>query len=360
MEGLADKDISPDLQQRILAARGEKQNLNLCGSGSKSFYGRVATGESLPLSAHRGVVSYEPSELVLTVRAGTTLKEIDALLASQQQMLPFEPPGFGDSATIGGTLACGFSGPRRPFSGAARDFMLGCKVLTGKGEIVNFGGQVMKNVAGYDVSRLMVGAMGTLGVLLEVSLKVLPIPEDEMTLCMPLSETEAIDVMCARAAKPLPLSAACYDGESVCLRLSGSTLAVNDARKKIAGDVLGSSGFWEQVREHSHYFFSDPRPLWRISVAPATLPLPLRGQWFYDWGGGQRWLKTNDSAAIVRAAVESEGGHATLFSGKQAYADTEVEIFHPLPQHLLRLHQRLKATFDPDGILNRGRMYSAF
>lgn len=353
-------DISLDLQQHIHQAREQGTQLHITGSGSKSFYGGKIQGKPLSLATHTGVVSYEPSELVITVRAGTTLKEIHNLLASQHQMLPFEPPGFGEDATIGGTIACGFSGPRRPFAGAARDFVLGCKILSGSGEILSFGGQVMKNVAGYDVSRLMVGAMGTLGILLEISLKVLPLPEDDVTLCMPVSVNEAIDIMCARAAKPLPISAACFDGESVCLRLSGSLQSIQQARKKIAGDILEAPDFWEQLREHTHFYFSDPRPLWRISVAPATLAMPVRGQWFLDWAGAQRWLKTNESESIIRAAAENEGGHATLFSNKQAYGDNDVAVFHPLGDYLSGLHQRLKSKFDPDGILNRGRLYPAF
>jgi glycolate oxidase FAD binding subunit len=357
------KDISQELQARVTSAFDQGQALRVIGGDSKRFYGGELIGEPLLMKQHSGIVNYEPGELVVTVRAGTPLQELQALLAAQRQMLPFEPPAYGEGATIGGTIACGFSGPRRPFAGSARDFILGCKVLTGKGDIVSFGGQVMKNVAGYDVPRLMTGAMGTLGVLLEVSLKVLPMPEKEITLSMPLSVQEALDVMCARAAKPLPLTAASYDGEAVNLRLSGSPSALKAAQRKISGDVLDfGESYWMEVREQQHYFFQQSLPLWRLSVAPATLPLPLQGQWFYDWGGAQRWLFSDMAAANVRDAVAAEGGHATLFrkelSSDGAAIDTvHVNVFHPLPEPVTRIQRNLKLLFDPKNILNRNRFY---
>lgn len=355
------KDLSQELQAQVASAYEQGKALRIIGGDSKAFYGGELMGEPLFMAQHSGVVNYEPSELFVTVRAATPLQELQALLASQGQMLPFEPPAFGEGATIGGTVACGFSGPRRPFTGSARDFILGCKVLTGKGDVVSFGGQVMKNVAGYDVSRLMVGALGTLGVLLEISLKVLPAPETEITLSMPLSTQEALDVMCARAAKPLPLSAACFDGEAVTLRLSGSPNAIKEAQRKIAGDVLAyGESYWREVREQQHYFFQQSLPLWRVSVAPATLPLPLRGQWFYDWGGAQRWLFSDMPPAIVRDAVAAEGGHATLFRNKESvFAGGCISVFHPLPKPLARIQYNLKSLFDPKNLFNRNRLYPA-
>lgn len=366
------KDISQELKAQVVSAYEDAKTLRIVGGDSKIFYGGEIIGEPLFIAQHSGIVNYEPSELFVTARAGTPLRELQSLLASQGQMLPFEPPAYGDNATIGGTIACGFSGPRRPFTGSARDFVLGCKVLTGKGDIVSFGGQVMKNVAGYDVSRLMTGALGTLGVLLEISLKILPLPESEITLSMPLSTQEALDVMCARAAKSLPLTAASFDGEAVNLRLSGTPNAVKEARRKMAGDILEfGESYWQEVREQQHYFFLQSLPLWRISVAPATLPLPLRGQWFYDWGGAQRWLFSDMPPAIVRDAVAAEGGHATLFrkntiGESEARFDTtfdatydiaEAGVFHPLSQPLARIHQNLKRLFDPKCVLNRNRFY---
>lgn len=353
------KDLSLELQAQVSAAYEQETPLRVIGGDSKVFYGNELIGEPLSVANHTGIVSYEPSELVITVRAGMPLSEVESALVAEGQMLPFEPPHYGENATIGGTIACGFSGPSRPFAGSARDFVLGCKVLTGKGDIVSFGGQVMKNVAGYDVSRLMTGALGTLGVLLEISLKVLPKPEHEVTLSMPLSTNEALDVMCARAAKALPLTAASFDGEAVNLRLSGTPNAVKAAQKKIAGDVLEfGESYWREVREQKHYFFQQSMPLWRISVAPSTLPLPLQGQWFFDWGGAQRWLFSDMLPADIRAATAAEGGHATLFKNKDYYSGiTYAPVFHPLPKAIAKIHQNLKKVFDPNNILNKDRFY---
>ncbi len=352
-------DITDQLRSQIQRACSDKSPLLISGGGSKSFYGNPGDGEVLSVSGHRGIVEYESRELVVTVRAGTPLVELHNILLEQGQMLPFEPPQYGDNATIGGTIACGFSGPRRPFAGSARDFILGCKVLTGKGEVIEFGGRVIKNVAGYDVSRLMVGALGTLGVLLEISLKVLPVPEAEVTLAMPARVNEAIDIMNARAGQALPLSAAAYDGEAVLLRLSSTEQGIKDARKKISGEVLQQGvEFWQQLNEQKHFFFDDEFPLWRLSLAPATLHLGLPGGWLFDWGGAQRWLKTELQPRDVRDAVAAEGGHATLFRNKEFWLDVEsFPVFHPLSPALMTIHRKLKISFDPECILNRNRLY---
>jgi len=352
-------DIIEQLQRQVQQARQHQTPLVITGGGSKSFYGNPSEGETLAMADYRGIVEYEPKELVVTVKAGTRLKDLQEVLAEQGQMLPFEPPSFSGNATIGGTLACGFSGPRRPFAGSARDFVLGCKVLTGKGEVIEFGGKVIKNVAGYDVSRLMVGAMGTLGVLLDVSLKVLPIPEQEVTLVTPAHVNEALDIMNARAGQPLPLSGAVYDGEAVVMRLSSTEQGIKEARKKIAGEVLKQGPqFWQDINEQQHFFFSDDMPLWRLSLAPATLHLGLPGSWLFDWGGALRWLKTDVAPHDVRDAVEAEGGHATLFRNREYWLPKEsFPVFHPLPPSLMTIHHKLKAAFDPEKILNRHRMY---
>ena len=204
---MSGQDLTDELREQVRQAAANGTALRIVGSDSKSFYGGSCQATTpLSMAGHQGIVDYEPSELVLTARSGTTLNSITSLLAEHRQMLAFEPPGFGLHATLGGTLACGFSGPRRPFAGSARDFMLGCKIINGDGEVLNFGGRVMKNVAGFDVSRLMVGALGTLGVLLDVSLRVLPMPEAELTLAYTLSAGEALDKMSALSAKPWPLS----------------------------------------------------------------------------------------------------------------------------------------------------------
>jgi glycolate oxidase FAD binding subunit len=352
-------DITEQLQAQVQQAYQNKTPLIITAGGSKSFYGNDCDGDVLSVSEHRGIVEYEPRELVVTVKAGTPLKELQQTLLAQGQMLPFEPPGFGDTATIGGTIACGFSGPRRPFAGSARDFVLGCKLLTGKGENIEFGGRVIKNVAGYDVSRLTVGALGTLGILLEVSLKVLPVPEAELTLAMSAHVNEAIDIMNARAGQALPLTAAVYDGEAVVLRLSSTAQGIEQARKKIAGEELKQgTEFWQQVNEQEHFFFADEMPLWRLSLAPATLHLGLPGSWLFDWGGALRWLKTELGPHDVRDAVAAEGGHATLFRHKEFWQQQDpFPVFHPLPSTLMAIHEKLKTAFDPARILNRNRFY---
>jgi glycolate oxidase FAD binding subunit len=267
-------------------------------------------------------------------------------------MLAFEPPHFGPAATLGGTLACGLSGPRRPYVGAARDFVLGTRILNGQGELLRFGGEVMKNVAGYDVSRLMVGALGTLGVLLEISLKVLPRPVEEITLVRPAVVEDAITTMTAWARQSLPVSATGYDGQRLYLRLSGTAAGVGAARTRIGGEVFPEgAAFWQSLREHTHPFFAGTTPLWRLSVPANTPPLAIPGLWFLDWGGAQRWLKTTEAPASIRRVVNDVGGHATLFRG----GDRRGEVFHPLTPGLQRLHCWLKMAFDPRGILNAQR-----
>lgn len=352
-------DISEQLQQAVQQASRDQAPLQIVGGGSKSFYGNPPQGEILSVSDHSGIVEYEPNELVITVRAGTSLAEIKKRLAAHGQMLAFEPPSFGDNATIGGTIACGLSGPRRVTAGSARDFVLGCKVLTGNGDIIQFGGQVIKNVAGYDVSRLMVGAMGTLGILLEISLKVLPLPEKEVTIVMGAKTNESIDVMNARAGQALPLTGACYDGEAVVLRFSSTEEGVKHAKSMVAGDELKQGEqFWRELNEQQHFFFKEEIPLWRLSLAPATLHLGIPGSWLFDWGGGLRWLKTDVQPGDVRDAVAAEGGHATLFRYHEMWSEQqEVSVFHPLPTGLMKIHQKLKVAFDPNRILNRHRYY---
>lgn len=348
-------DNSEFLRSTVLDALADSRALCIVGSGSKSFYGRLTSGAPLVVTGHRGMINYQPTELVLTARAGTPLVEIEAQLATHGQMLPFEPPHFGPDATLGGTIACGLSGPRRPYAGAARDVVLGVSVLTGKGEILKFGGQVMKNVAGFDVSRLMVGALGTLGVLLDISLKVLPRAEAEETLSFEYPPALAIEQMNRWAGLSLPLSAAAYDGEKIYLRLAGSATGLRAAHAQLGGEsLLKSESFWQRLREQQHGFFQGDSPLWRLSLPPATPPLDIEGRWFIDWGGAQRWLHSDVSAVTIRELTARHGGHATLFQG----ADREGEVFHPLSAGLFAIHQRLKAAFDPQGILNPGRLYA--
>ncbi|MCR4300652.1 MAG: glycolate oxidase subunit GlcE [Sulfuricaulis sp.] len=345
-----DSDISQQLSETVRHAAQAHTRLAICGGGTKRFYAGDIEGDSLDVTGHCGIVSYEPTELIVTARAGTTLRELEAALADKGQMLAFEPPWFGEAATLGGTIACGFSGPRRPYAGAARDFVLGTRIINGKGEILHFGGEVMKNVAGYDVSRLMVGALGSLGVLLEVSLKVLPKPAREVTLCFEMPADKGISIMNDLGAQPLPLSATCHAGETLYIRLSGTELGIHAARAKLGGKPMDKSeDFWRDIREHRRTFFNDDAPLWRLSVPPATPVINLPGQWLLDWGGAQRWLKSAAPAREIRQKAESVGGHATLFrQGKMNGAQ-----FHPLPAKLAALNQSLKRAFDPNGIINR-------
>jgi glycolate oxidase FAD binding subunit len=354
-----DSDRSETLRQAVLDAAASKTPLAIQGGGSKAFFGRPASPDAVPLEAagHRGIVSYEPSELVLTARAGTPLAEIEAKLAMNGQMLPFEPPHFGDGATLGGAVAAGLSGPRRPFAGAVRDAVLGCRIINGQGEILSFGGQVMKNVAGFDLARLMAGALGTLGVLLEVSVKVLPRPECERTLAFPMTGAEAIEAMSAWCDEPWPISGLANDESWTFLRLSGAEPAVAAAHQKLGGaPAMDEAGFWQRLKEQRGRFFDYPHlgaRLWRLSLAPATPPLDLPGHWFYDWGGAQRWLRSDAPADAVFSAAARVGGHAALFRGESE----DGRVFQPLPPQLHALQAKLKRAFDPHGILNFGRLY---
>ena len=349
-----DSDRTERLRDRSLAAAADGTPLAIAGGGTKDFLGRITQAERFDVSGHRGIVSYEPTELVLSARGGTPLAEVTAALAERGQMLAFEPPSFGTEATIGGTIAAGLSGPARPYAGAARDFVLGTRVLNGKGEVLRFGGEVMKNVAGYDVSRLMTGAFGTLGVLLEVSLKVLPRPAVVRTLAFDVSAAEAIERCNAWAAKPFPITGACHDGKRLRLRLAGTEGGVAAAAGALGGETNDGGAFWAALREHTLPFFTRPGPpLWRVSVPPGTRPAGPDGDIFIDWGGALRWLRTDAPAAEVRAAATAAGGHAALFRG----GDRAGEVSHPLAPAVRKLHERLKSAFDPAGIFNRGRMY---
>jgi len=355
---MSEPDLSAALQQQVLNALQNETPLNIRGGGSKTFLGNASRTTALPIdvSMHRGIVEYDPRELVLTARSGTPLMQIESVLAGAGQMLAFEPPHFGSSATLGGTIACALSGPRRPYSGSARDFVLGCKLLNGHGDILRFGGQVMKNVAGYDVSRLMVGAYGTLGILLDISLKVLPRPAASITVTRECSAAEAIESMSALLGKPYPVDGTCYDGDQCHVRISGSVQAVGEARTKIPGEEMpDADAFWTALREHELPFFRHSGALYRIMVKPATLPLSIEGSYLLDWGGAQRWLYSHEDVATIRRQVRLAGGHVTVFRSGEHVA----EIFQPLPAPLLAIHQRLKAGFDPKNIFNRGRIYAS-
>jgi len=344
------------LSEAVREAGRSKRALRLRGGGTKDFYGQALEGEVLDTRGHGGIVAYEPSELVITARCGTGLAEIEAAMRERGQMLAFEAPHFGGDATLGGMVAAGISGPRRQAAGALRDFVLGVKIMDGRGDVLSFGGQVMKNVAGYDVSRLMAGSLGTLAIILEASLKALPVPVAETTLELELPEDKAIEALNKWGGRPLPVSASAWTGGELRLRLSGATAAVVAAREKIGGELVDPAlgeRFWAGIREQADPFFRNDAPLWRISVPPAAPPLRLPGEPLIEWGGALRWLCSQADARTVREAAKRAGGHATLFRG----GDKSVGVFHPLSPALMKIHRELKREFDPQGIFNRGRMY---
>jgi glycolate oxidase FAD binding subunit len=350
-------DMLNTFRQRVLRAGNDKAPLRIRGGGSKDWYGCAPRGALLETSGYQGIVSYEPTELVITARCGTPLSEIEAALAARGQMLAFEPPHFGAGATIGGVVAGGLAGPRRQAAGAVRDFVLGATLMNGRGEVLRFGGQVMKNVAGYDVSRLLAGSLGMLGLILEVSLKVLPRPQAETTLRLELDQQEALRRMNGWAGQPLPLSATAWHAGVLAVRLSGAQAAVDAAVRRIGGEAMPvavADACWRDLREQRHDFFAqEGAPLWRLSV-PATAPvLPHGGPQLLEWGGGQRWLRTTGAAETVRALAAQLGGHATLYRG----GVRDQDVFHPLAPALHAIHRNLKNAFDPAGIFNPGRMY---
>ena len=357
MDAPRERDETEALCERVRDAAALKTPLVIRGSGSKAFLVDACRGETLDVAAHAGIVAYAPDELVITARAGTRLSDLEALLAANGQMLGFEPPHFGPDATLGGTIACALSGPRRASTGAARDFVLGSRIVDGRGDVLRFGGEVIKNVAGYDVSRLMTGAFGTLGVLLDVSLKLVPIPRAERTRVLEIDAAAALQRVRAWAQRPLPISATAILGGRLAVRFSGAESAVRTAEAEIGGEPIESDPFWHALREHALKFFADSRPLWRLSIAPATPYADFDGPQLTEWHGAERWLKSETDAAELRAWAAAAGGHATLFRAGATHVSTQGR-FHPMSPALMALHRRLKAEFDPHGLFNRSAMYA--
>ncbi|WP_374512393.1 glycolate oxidase subunit GlcE [Niveibacterium sp.] len=350
--------VLADWQARVRRAAASGQTLVLQGGGSKRFLGRAPVGELLDTRDWCGVQSYEPTELVVTVRAGTPLAELEAALAERGQMLAFEPPHFG-TATVGGMVAAGLSGPRRASAGAVRDHLLGVTLMDGRGDVLRFGGQVMKNVAGYDVSRLMAGAMGTLGLVLEVSLKVMPLPAAEQTLRLSMSQAEALRTMNRWAGQPLPVSATCWVDGLLHVRLSGAASAVESAAAKIGGVVLEAAApqaFWRALREQTHPFFAGGRPLWRLSVPSCEETIGAADAGLIEWGGALRWLRTpmEEGAELCDYVARQHGSAMCFRAGDGALCDAP---FGRLSPALSDLNRRLKAAFDPAGVFNRSGMY---
>jgi len=368
--------------EQVQAARAAGTALDIRGGSTKAFYGEAAVGQPLDVTRLCGISSYEPSELVVTVRAGTPLAELEAALAEKGQCLPFEPPRFASpkneaahsaaaggvagvapGGTVGGMVAAGLAGPARAAVGSVRDYVLGVTLLNGRAEVLSFGGQVIKNVAGYDVSRMIAGSMGMLGVICEVSLKVLPVLPATTTLRLDMDEATALRKLNEWGGQPLPLNASAWWEGTLVLRLSGAAAAVQAAVPKLGGEVVEpalAAAFWAGLRDHGDEFFVSAgkavaagASLWRLSVPPTTPPLKLSGEQLIEWGGGQRWLCTSTPASVLREAAVLVGGHATLLRAPQRV----VGMFAPLKPPLERVHRELKKAFDPDGVFNPGRLY---
>ena len=349
------QQVIQQFSETIRKAAAERTQLRIRGSGSKDFYGLALIGDVLDTRPLSGIVDYEPTELVITARAGTPLRTIEQALAARGQMLAFEPPYFGPDATLGGCIASGFSGPRRAAAGSARDFVLGVRIVNGLGEDLHFGGQVMKNVAGYDLSRVLASSFGTLGLIAEVSLKVLPMPAQELTARLELDEAEAITAMNKWAAKPLPVSATCHVDGLLHVRLSGAAPAVAAAHKKLGGEVVEhGTQLWESIREQTHPAFANAPARWRFSVKSTSQPLGL-GKQIMEWNGSQRWIAEDLDPSQAFALAHKAQGHATLFRG-----GNKRNGIQQFSAGLLAVHKKLKRAFDPHGILGPGRIHADF
>ena len=364
-------DVADPALQRLIeqvrAARADGTVLDIRGGGTKTWYGEAPQGALLDVTGLRGISSYEPTELVVTVRAGTPLAELEAALAERGQCLPFEPPRFGSAGSIGGTVggrvAAGLAGPARAAVGGVRDYVLGATLLNGRAEVLSFGGQVMKNVAGYDVARLLAGSLGALGVICEVSLKVLPVPVARATLRFDVNQAEALRLLNTWGGQPLPLSASAWWQGVLVLRLAGAAAAVDAAVARLGGEVVDpamADAFWGGLRDQHDEFFLEAgkaqhagAALWRLSVPSVASPLALEGDTLVEWGGAQRWLVCSAPAAAVRAAATAAGGHATLYRAQ----DKSAGVFTPLSAPLARIQRDLQAAFDPDRVFNRARLY---
>jgi glycolate oxidase FAD binding subunit len=359
--------VLSEMIEKVMTARASQRPLFIQGGGTKQFYGEPvrapASCSVLDVSGYRGVVNYEPSELVVTARAGTPLSEIEELLAGHRQMLAFEPPRFGPESTIGGCVASGLSGPRRMHAGAVRDFVLGTRLLDASGTVLRFGGEVMKNVAGYDISRVLAGSMGIFGPIVEVSLKVAPVPLAEETRVLELDEAQALQCFNAWRSKPLPISATAWhssDGSGLLrVRVSGSAPAIESARRAIGGERMDDAeakAWWDSLRDQTHPFFS-ARPLWRLSVPPTTPSLGF-GDTLIEWNGGLRWVADSRiEADFIRMAATRHGGHATLYRYEGTPA---VPVFQPVAAGVRAISQRLKQELDPTGMFNPGRLFREF
>lgn len=361
------------LIEQVKAARDTGTKLIIKGGNTKSFYGEPLPAnqehtQELNLSKYSGIISYEPSELVITVRAGTLLSEVEKTISEQGQMLAFEPPRFGPKSTMGGVIASGLSGPSRMAAGSANDFVLGTKLLDSNGNVMTFGGQVMKNVAGYDVSRLMAGSLGSLGPILELSIKVLPVPVKIQTQVLSdITQEQALYRLSQWRSLPFVISASTwvadeYNGNTgpeskgtLYVRLSGSKPAVHDASNIVGGNTMDDNtadAFWLSMRDQTHDFFKQDN-LWRLSLPPTTPALEI-GNTMIEWDGGLRWLTTNLSPAQIRTVAAQYGGHATLY--RYTEKPDDITVFHPLQSTVETINRRMMQRIDPFNVFNPGRL----
>lgn len=361
-------DLTNEFVAQIREAAAHKSPLIIEGSGSKRWYGNAVVAQrQLSSMGHTGILDYDPAELVLTARAGTTITELEKALAERGQMLAFEPPRYSPESTLGGVIASGLSGPARPYAGGVRDFVLGLHIIDGKGDVLKFGGQVMKNVAGYDVSRLMTASLGVLGLITQVSLKVLPLPPAQSTLSFELSEAAAIHQINEWSSKPLPITGSVWHQGVLSVRLAGARAAVASAEQQLGGSKLApelAAKLWRDLQDQTHAFFcgasemEGKRSLWRLSlpaIAPAITAegIPGPDDQLIEWGGAQRWLWSDAATENIRKVARKLGGHAVLFNNQHAEGD----VFDLPSPALMEIHHRLKETFDPHGIFNPGRLY---
>lgn len=354
------------LVDQVLAARASFRPILIAGGGTKSFYGnpfepQAESAVTLDMRSLRGIVNYHPSELVVTALAGTPLKEVMDTLDASGQMLAFDPPAFGMGATIGGCISAGLSGPGRYGAGPIKDFVLGAHLLDAQGRVLKFGGEVMKNVAGYDVSRLLTGSMGMFGALTQVSVKVAPKPFEVCTLEWQISEAAALDLCLSWRALPLPISATAWESVGgdgrLRVRLAGAAAAILSARQRMGAAVVANEEadqYWSDLREQRLSFFARP-VLWRVACAPGTPALNL-GPTLIEWGGGQRWIAADCDPQLIQSKAEHAGGHATLFKYPPGYVLPAAGVFQPLSQGVATIVRRLKQEFDPKAVFNPGRL----
>jgi len=362
------QDSAHILQEMVRQACADKRTLAICGGHSKDFYGHPLAGDRLDTTIHQGIIEYTPSELVLTARAGTPLKTIEETLTANGQMLPCEPPYFAGEATFGGMLAAGLSGPSRPYRAAVQDTVLGCVILNGKGELLRFGGKVMKNVAGYDLSRLMAGSLGCLGVIVEATVKVVPKPPAEKSVAFMIDSANATALINNLRREGLPVTASAHTGEQLLVRFSAGALEINALEKHLETgyrfvdwQVFQEAGYWQRLRDHELPFFNTEKAIWRLStpcLAELTAFIGTDDALLSEWGGALHWLTTTRDPDSIFAFMAICEGHATLF--RQGDSPRAARLFQPLPAIQLQWHRNLKKAFDPAGIFNPGHMHTEF